>query len=331
MTSTSRMRHIALIEIGTNSIKFFIARVERDGDFKSVYFAKQTTRIGHGTGKNRRIERENVERTLRALARFKKTAERRRCDRLFAFSTFALRKASNASSVVRRLDKALGCRVKIITGRQEARFAYLSARRRLGLKKPNTVLIDIGGGSTELVVARRGRIVHARSLALGALHLTERFIHTDPIDAVDFAALQRHVDRVTGNAFAKTGITRLEASRTDLVASGGSVATASLMRFGSRPGKSRGGGNRRRTAHMDTGSRLGSAHVAMLLERCIAMPLRERKRIAGLEPNRADIIPAGLAVVLSCMRHAGKRVLRPNPGGVREGVLTHLIANGFDW
>jgi exopolyphosphatase/pppGpp-phosphohydrolase len=61
------------------------------------------------------------------------------------------------------------------------------------------------------------------------------------------------------------------------------------------------------------------------------MPLRERKRIAGLEPSRADIIPAGLAVVLSCMHHAGKRVLYPNPGGVREGVLVHLIANEFDW
>ncbi len=331
MPPTSRMQHIAVIEIGTNSTKFFIARVERDGDFKSVYFAKLTTRIGHGTGKNRRIDRENVERTLRALTRFKKTAERRLCDRLFAFSTFALRRASNASSVVRRLERALGCRVKILTGRQEARFAYLSAHRRLGLEKPNTVLIDIGGGSTELVFARWGRIVHARSLPLGALHLTERFIRTDPIEAVDFAALQRHVDQVTGNAFAATGIGRLEASRTDLVASGGSVATASLMLFASRPRESRGGADPRGTANMDTGLRLGSADVAMLLERCVTMPLRERKRIAGLEPSRADIIPAGLAIVLSCMRHAGKRVLYPNPGGVREGVLTHLVANDFDW
>jgi exopolyphosphatase/pppGpp-phosphohydrolase len=158
---------------------------------------------------------------------------------------------------------------------------------------------------------------------------SERFIHTDPISRVDFAALQEHVDRVTGNAFAATGITQLEASRTDLVASGGSVATASLMLFESRPRKSRGSGNPRRSA--EPRLRLGSADVAMLLERCAAMPLRERKRIAGLEPSRADIIPAGLAIVLSCMRHAGKRVLYPNRGGVREGALTHLIANDFDW
>jgi exopolyphosphatase/guanosine-5'-triphosphate,3'-diphosphate pyrophosphatase len=314
MPSRSRTQHIAVIEIGTNSTKFFVARVGNDRHFTSVYFAKKTTRIGRGTGKNRRIEREGVDRTLHALTRFKKTARTRGCDRLFAFSTFVLRRASNAASVVRRLERALGSRVKILTGKQEARFAFLSAHRRLGLKKPHTVLVDIGGGSTEIVVARRGRIVHARSLPLGALHLTEQFIRSDPIEPAELTALMGHVDRVTGNAFGAAGIKELEPSRCDLVASGGSVATATQMLFG-KP----------------LGSRLRSGDVAALLDRCVSMTLRERKRIAGLEPSRADIIPAGLAVVLSCMRHTGKRVLYPNPGGVREGALVHLIANEFDW
>jgi exopolyphosphatase/guanosine-5'-triphosphate,3'-diphosphate pyrophosphatase len=307
------MRRIGVIEIGTNSTKFFIARVEENGQFTPIHFAKQTTRIGHGIGAKRRVAPENAERTLRALARFRKASRARGCDGLFAFSTFALRRASNAAAVIRRLERAAGCPVEILTGRQEAQFAYLSARRRLGLRRPHTVLIDIGGGSTELVVARGDTIVHARSLPLGALHLTERFIHSDPIEAGEFAALERHVHRSVGVAFAKSGVTSLEASRCDLVASGGSVASVARM------------------LSEDGAARLRFGVVAALLDRCVVMTLRERKHIEGLEPSRADILPAGLVVVLSCMRHAGKRLLYPNPGGVREGALVHLIANGFQW
>jgi exopolyphosphatase/guanosine-5'-triphosphate,3'-diphosphate pyrophosphatase len=305
---------VALIEIGTNSTKLLVVEVLPDGDFVNTYFARETTRIGRGVSGNARIGRAGLDRTLDAAGRFRARAKRMDCERLFAFSTYALRRASNAASVVKRLERALKCPVRILTGKEEACFAYLSARRASVSKKPNMVLLDFGGGSVELVVARRGRIAYVDSLPLGALSLTERFIRSDPIEPSEFLRLEEFVDGVVRQALGTAGVNRLDPSSFDLMASGGSISTAGAM-----------------IALGGLARSLRSKDLAALLDRCLGMTLRERKRIPGLDPSRADIIPAGLATVLSFMRHARKRVLYPNPGGVREGAMVHLIANGMQW
>lgn len=324
MPKPFRTERLALIEIGTNSTKLLVAELVSDDRFEIVYFARKTTRIGSGVSGDARITGAGVNRTLDAIRQFRRHAQKMGCQRFFAFSTYALRRASNAAFVVKRLEQQLRIPLRILTGKEEARFAYLSARRALVSKKSNMVLLDFGGGSTEIVVARRGRIVHARSLALGALHLTERFIRTDPIARSEFSRLEHFVDDVVEKALGVAGLDRLEASSFDLVASGGSISTAGAMIASAGipggPGTSRG-----------SAESLRSRDLAALLERCLAVTLRDRKRIPGLDPARADIIPAGLATVLSFMRRARKRVIYPNPGGVREGALVHLMANGFRW
>jgi exopolyphosphatase/guanosine-5'-triphosphate,3'-diphosphate pyrophosphatase len=314
-------KRVALIEIGTNSTKLLVAEVGLKRDFETVHFDRDTTRIGSGLSRGTRIGRDGVDRTLDVIARFQKAARELGCEQFFAFSTYALRKASNAASVVTRLEKQLGCPVKILTGREEARFAYLSARRALASKKPNTVLLDFGGGSTEIVVARHGRIAHARSLALGAVSLTERFIRSDPIERSEFSRLEVFVDAMVRKAVGASGLMMLEPASYELVASGGSISTAGMMI--AVAGRHGGGGRLTRSLQLKD--------LVALRDRCLSLTLRERKQIPGLDPKRADIIPAGLATVLSFMRYARKRVLYPNPGGVREGVLAHLIANGLRW
>ena len=321
MPPDPRTKHVAVVEIGTNSAKLLIARVGLSQRFESVYFLKKTTRIGGGLAASHHIQKEAIDRTLHAISTFERKIDAFRCEHVFAFSTYALRRAANAAAVLKRLETRLGCQIKLVSGEQEAHFAFLSARRALALKKSYTLLLDIGGGSTELVLARRGDIAKARSLALGALHLTERFIHSDPIERLEFDRLMRHMDRMVPRALAAIGIDKLTPSRFDLVASGGSVTTAANMIAGS-------GRSARRGAFAST---LRSKDVARLLDRCLTMTLRERKRMPGLEPDRADIIPAGLALTLSFMRCSRKRVLYPNPGGVREGVLVHILANELEW
>jgi exopolyphosphatase/guanosine-5'-triphosphate,3'-diphosphate pyrophosphatase len=315
---------VAIAEIGTNSTKLLVARIGDANRFEIVHFSKKTTRIGGDLHADDRIDEVGLVRTLRALDQFQKTARTHRCDRFFVFATYALRKASNAPRVVRRIQKSLNHPVRILSGQEEARFAYLSANHAIRLRKHNSVLVDIGGGSTELVLAQRGRIVRSRSLPLGALGLTERFVHGDPIDDLEFARLRRHTDGVIGASLTATGINKIDPRSFDLVGSGGSIATASKMIAVEVHGK------RIKTA-IHSVSRLSCKDVSIFLERCLTMTLAERKRIRGLEPSRADIIPAGLAIILSFMRHTRKRVLYANPGGVREGALVHLIANGFQW
>jgi len=317
-----RLERIALIEIGTNSTKLLIADV-RSLDFSVRSASRLTTRIGRGLEENGRIHPHALAENIAVIRSLKRKIQAHGCGRVFAFSTFALRRATNGAAVARRLERIIGEPVRVLTGREEARFAYLSAMRNLRLAKPGTVIIDIGGGSTEVVAARGGRVHYARSLDLGALHLTERFLHSDPIRPDEFAALDDHVARITRNALRRTGITRVGPGDIDLVASGGTIGALSRVIAGSRP--------RTRWAGGVVPSRISLGQTAAFLDRCLSLPLRERRRIRGLDPERADIVCAGLAVALSMMRALGKRVLQPNAGGVREGALVHIIRNGYRW
>lgn len=212
-------RRVALIEIGTNTTKLLIADTGADG-YRIRHAARASTRIGRGLAGGGRIGPTVVAANVAAIESLMRTVRERRCHTLFAYSTFALRRASNSSAVIRRLEKTLGAPVRVLSGRVEARFAYLNARKHVTLRRPHTVLFDIGGGSTELVVARKGSVVFARSIPLGALHLTERFIHTDPVDEGEFEALARHVDRMVASALRTAGASRIRPRDTDLVASG---------------------------------------------------------------------------------------------------------------
>jgi exopolyphosphatase/guanosine-5'-triphosphate,3'-diphosphate pyrophosphatase len=316
-----RGRRVALVEIGTNSSKLTVAETGT-ADYRVLYAARRTTRLGSGLERGGRIEALRLAEAVSAARSFRRAADERGCGALFAFATYALRRASNAREVRRALEAALGAPLRILSGRQEARFAYLSARSRLPLHRPVTVLADIGGGSTELVVARRGRVVFARSIPLGALHLTERFIRADPIDASEFAALEARVEHAVASVLRSARLGGTPARDIDLAASGGAVGALSWViasRGGARP------------AAKGLPRRIALGEASRFLDRCLAVPLEERRRIRGLEPDRAEIVCAGLAVALRLMRGLRKRALVPNHSGVRDGALLHLIRNGCRW
>ncbi|MEE9269535.1 MAG: hypothetical protein V3V49_04670 [Candidatus Krumholzibacteria bacterium] len=311
MTRESR---ISVVEIGTNSIKLVIARVTGGGGFQVVRFSKQTTRIGRGLGGGDRISPRAIDETVTALEAFNQHLDDD--TRRFAFSTYAMRKAIDSTRTVRELEKTLGCPLRILTGREEARFAYHSARHSLRLAGQAAVLVDIGGGSTEVVFAEKNRVLRARSIPLGALHLTERFLHSDPVAPDEFAAMVSHIRTKVTFTLQSMSITKRAPTPFEIVASGGTATTIVGMIGGDR---------------FHAGTRVRSTDISMCLQLLLPKPISERKRVPGLEPNRADIMPAGLAIASAFLRGTGKRVLRVNPGGVREGVLLHLIENNLQW
>jgi exopolyphosphatase/guanosine-5'-triphosphate,3'-diphosphate pyrophosphatase len=311
-----KTRRVALIEIGTNSIKFLVAEVGARG-WRQLAFATHVTRIGLGLRKSGRISTDALEATARVVMQCRARASRHRAERVFAFATYALRKAGNARAAVRKIERAAGTRLRILTGREEATFAYRSARVQLDLHKPNTLLIDIGGGSTEIVLARRGRVERLRSLPLGALHLTEQFISGDPIAPGEIDRLSAHLNSRLGSTLRRMRADSIEPGRLDLVASGGSVGTAARMIAESA--------GRRWLGSLTLGD------VNRTLDHCLTLTLAERRRVPGLDPKRADIIPAGLVLIRTVMRLTRKRVLFPNDGGVRAGVLEHLMENDLQW
>jgi exopolyphosphatase/guanosine-5'-triphosphate,3'-diphosphate pyrophosphatase len=300
---------IGVIDIGTNSVKVVVA----GRDLEPAYFDRRTTRLGKGMSGGREVRREALDATAATVRGFTRAAHCNGARQVFAFATWAMRRAGDATRVLSTLEARTGLEIRVLSGREEARFAYLSARAHLDRPRLWTLMCDVGGGSTELVLARSGRVVATTSRPLGALHLTERYIDSNPVDTGQFERLTRHVREVVERWMCSRD--PVAPSRLDLVASGGSVTTLAAMLAGGKG--------------IETTVRLGALRT--MLERCLALTIAERRRIPGLPADRADIIPAGMAVVLAVMRAAGKRTLRVNDGGVREGALIHLLRNNLEW
>jgi exopolyphosphatase/guanosine-5'-triphosphate,3'-diphosphate pyrophosphatase len=317
--------NIAVIDIGTNSVKMSVTSVA-DGNIGSVEknFMRETTRLGEGLGDEGDINAAAILRTINAIERFLQVAQQYDCRHVCAFATYAFRVANNGAEAAGRIARETGVEVRVLSGEEEAEFAFHSARERIRNHKPHLYLIDVGGGSVEFVHGKGDEVITVRTLPLGALRLTERFLHSDPIAPGEINALRAYVGNSVSLLFEGLGDlagprASLSPSSVDLAASGGSVTTIKKMCDSS-------------WIHTSvTTPKIRIGEIRALEKRCLALPLEKRKRLGGIDPERADIIPAGLAVVIAFMESAGKRVLTVNPGGVRDGVLIHLSRNSFQW
>jgi exopolyphosphatase/guanosine-5'-triphosphate,3'-diphosphate pyrophosphatase len=293
---------VAVIDIGTNSTKLLVGRA-RAGRVRTVHFARETTRLGAGLGRTGRIGDAAASRTIRVVRRFAAAARRLRGQ----IRQSGRRVRANGRAVAARIARETGIPVRVLKGREEAIFSFYSARARLARPRAYLVVIDVGGGSTELVVAERDRVRLARSLPLGALRLTERHLRTDPIAHREYGALTDEIEAVIARVASSFDVLRPQT--VDLVACGGSATTALDMVHG---------GRRRSYQTMQA---LTRAEVRRLEQTCLRTSVAQRRRLPGLPPDRADIIPAGIAVLIAFMTYARKRSVWISDGGIREGVI----------
>jgi exopolyphosphatase/guanosine-5'-triphosphate,3'-diphosphate pyrophosphatase len=194
--------------------------------------------------------------------------------------------------------------VGILSGPREASLVLDSVRARIPRLRPTLMVVDIGGGSAQLVVARGARTILVRSVPLGAVVLTERYLRSDPIDYFEYITMRHRIDATISRLFAR--LPHFAPGTVDLVVAGGTATTAAAM----------------------TGAGTRASHVSLRVSQLLALQMRvveatvaERLLFPGLPPDRADIMPAGLAVLLSFARHARKRSVKIAAGGWRDGVI----------
>jgi exopolyphosphatase / guanosine-5'-triphosphate,3'-diphosphate pyrophosphatase len=295
--STPRMTGV--IDIGTNSVKLAVGYAA-DGRVFYTYAGREPTRIGRGLSSSGMISRDSIQRTAAAVLQLAADARRHGAVEIAAVGTYAFRAARNGRKAAQAISRHAGVPVKILTGAKEAAMVVRSVQARLRPRR-DLMVLDIGGGSAELIVTRGGRAVLARSVPLGAVRLTETFLHRDPIAPDEYLRMNEHIERAVMRLF-----TRVSATNFDLVVSGGTATTALSML-----GLERG----------DRGSSVKVAALSELEARCVRSTIAQRKRFRGLPPDRADIMPAGLAVLLVFAHHARKRSIRLIEGGVRDGVM----------
>ncbi len=301
---------LAAIDIGTNSIRLVVAQPETDGTYQVLDEERATTRLGEGLSATGRLAADTMERSLEAIGKMKAIAAGFGVAELRAVGTSAVREAENGAEFCREVWRRHRVKVEVITAEDEARYAFESALRRFNLEGRPVAVVDIGGGSLDVVLAAGSVVDQVYSLDLGAVHLTERHVRSDPLRRRHWRALRDSIDEAIRDRMRKNKfVAEL------MVGSGGTFSTLGAMARYEQEGRE----------GTPQGYMLSRAEASRLLARLREIPLEGRKQLPGLSPGRADIILAGVAVVLRLAKHLGTRQILVNDGGVRDGLLLSMI------
>ena len=301
-----KLTRLAAIDIGTNSIRSIVIETSGNGKYRILDDEKVLVRLGEGLHQTGVISPAAWERALEALSRQKKIIDGYKVRSIEAVATSALRKAANGAALVLEIKNKIGLDVEVISGEEEAELAALSAFHNFDLEGVRHLIFDIGGGSLELITALGAHIEEMLSLELGAVFLTESFLRSDPVQASEHQKLRKYIRKSL-----KAGYTGDRAGMQCLVGSGGTITSIAAMVAATR----------REKFDSIHGYELLRSEVVHLLAMLLRKSDKERRSLPGLNPDRSDIIIAGVTVVDELMDFFQVNVLRVNERGIREGLI----------
>jgi exopolyphosphatase/guanosine-5'-triphosphate,3'-diphosphate pyrophosphatase len=305
---------LAAIDIGTNSVRLMVVDALGTDDYRLVDDEKMTTRLGAGLSASGALSAAASERTFEAVAHLKSIAEGRGATRIAAVATSAVREAANGAAFIARLRDELGLEPEVVSGLAEAELAYLSVQHNFHLPNERVVCLDIGGGSLELIFTVGPVVQEVFSLPLGAVRLTEQFVHSDPVGPRNWKALRRHIRSELARALGGCDL-----AGTVLIGSGGTISSLARVIAHQR-------GDHLSRVH---GYSTNRSYVKHVLDLFRTLDLNARRNTPGLSPDRADIILAGCAVVNEVLRYLGLNALVVNEHGIREGLIMRMTRQIF--
>lgn len=314
-------RHrFAVIDVGSNSIRLIVAEMSRAGGYRIIDDEKVVARLAQGLTESGRLAPEAMERAADAIVRMKAIAEGYDVERLRAVATSAVREAENQDEMVELIRTRSDLELEVISGDDEARFAFQSVAGAFDLRDMNAGVVDIGGGSTEIVLAPAGVIEHTVSLPLGAVRLTERFGTHEPRDDA-YRAMRKFIRQSL-----KAALPKPEIPPQALFGSGGTfTAIARMLMLRASPDM-----QKDLFTISVRGHEVQRDEVKHLLRWLRGMTSEERAAVPGLSADRADIIVAGLTIADAVMKRLGVNRLRVNDRGIRDGLLLTLISEFSD-
>jgi len=305
---------LAAIDIGSNSVRLLVAEALRGGAYRILDEEREPTRLGRSVSEKGQLDDESMERTIAALRTFKQIAAGYQASSLRTIATCAVREARNGPEFCRRVREQVGLEVEVISGEREARLAFSSVQNAFDLSGKNVIVADIGGGSTEIVFATGNLVESIFSTPLGAVRLTEQFGLGEGAAA---EAILRNALRMEDEIalLLKKRTTRPLFAPHFLVGCGGTFTTLAELVMASK----------KEVDVPVAGYKVSHAEVRHLLDRLLKMPLRARRGMAGMTPDRADIILAGLAIIDALMKRFRVNTLLIHTRGVRDGLVREMI------
>ena len=307
---------LAAIDIGSNSVRLIVAEAVRGGNYRILDEEREPTRLGRSVGRDGNLDAESMEQTLAALNTFQQIAAGFQAESLRVIATCAIREAGNGPAFCQRIREEIGLEVEVISGEQEGRYAFSSVQHAFDLSGKNVIVADIGGGSTEIVFSTGEMIEEIYSTPLGAVRLTERFAANGETDIAEmFPKLESDIADCL-----KRMTTKPPFAPHFMVGCGGTFTTLADLLMASQRGSDK----------EVAGFRASHADVRHLLDRLRKMPVRGRRSLPGMTPDRADIIVAGIAIIDAMMKRFRVNTLIVHSRGVRDGLLREMIRASGD-
>jgi exopolyphosphatase/guanosine-5'-triphosphate,3'-diphosphate pyrophosphatase len=305
---------LATIDIGSNSVRLLVAEALRGGTYRILDEEREPTRLARSVSARGLLDEGAVAATITALNTFKQIAAGYQVTGLRTIATCAVREARNGPDFCRRVREEVGLDVEVISGEREAQLAFTSVQHAFDLTGKNVVVADIGGGSTEIVFATGNLVESIFSTPLGAVRLTEQF---NAGDAGDGLAAEQLRDQLTAEVAAvlKKRTTKPLFAPHFLVGCGGTFTTLAELMMAAK----------REVDMPVAGYRVSQAELRHLLDRLAKMPVRARRGMPGMTPDRADIIVAGLTIIDGMLKRFRVNTVVVHTRGVRDGLLREMI------
>jgi exopolyphosphatase/guanosine-5'-triphosphate,3'-diphosphate pyrophosphatase len=307
------MPRYAAVDIGSNSVRMMAADVI-ESRTQILAEGRQVTRLGESVFRSGRISKEALDLLCTILAKMAAIYRGLEVIGVRAVATSAVRDTSNRHVFLQRTSTALGTNVEIISGSEEARLIHLGVEARWPRPKERTLIVDLGGGSGELIVDEGGQQIDAVSKALGAVRLTEVFLKTDPPRPEELHRLEAYVEEKLTSFHKQHGAEKFNRTIATSATAAAIVCAVNLVPRAKREEADR--------------LRARTSQIRELYMRLIETDLAHRRKITGIGPKRAEIIIAGVAVFLRVLELFGQQSLYYSSAGVRDGIISDLAARG---
>ena len=306
------MPRYAAIDIGSNSVRMEAAEITAGQPTRILASDREVTRLGESVFTAGAVSEQALTATCAVLARMAALYRKLDVSGVRAVATSAIRDSKNQAEFLARASAAAGTPIEIISGREEARLIYLGVESAWPQQDKRVLIIDIGGGSAEIVAAENGRLTEAFSRPLGAVRLYEMFLKTDPPDQHELRRMHEYIREKLAPAVRRLG--GRSWNRAIATSATAAAAASAIGRVG-----------RSKREEVDR-VRMPAAEVKRLYRRLEPLNLAARRKVTGIGPRRAEIITPGVAVLLEFLREFRLPAAYYSRAGVRDGIIADLAA-----
>jgi exopolyphosphatase/guanosine-5'-triphosphate,3'-diphosphate pyrophosphatase len=306
---------ISVIDLGTNTFNLLIVETADDQSYRIIYNSKLPVKLGKSGIDKKEIRPDAITRGMNALERHMATIREFKSDKVFAIATSGIRSARNGEQFVKMIQQRFGLDVEIISGDREAELIYNGVRQAIELTNEKVLILDIGGGSNEFIIADRDNIYWKKSYPLGVARLLAKFKPSDPISIEEIEFISNYLEERLSDLFEEFRKHKI----TTLVGASGSFETIVSMIRAEDPA------SESETSVIPQSVVIDLTDFENLYQKLINSTLKERKQMKGLESMRLEMIVMATLIVKFVLQKLKLSRLMQSNFALKEGVVYELI------